>query len=222
MTRSVSHCFGRPLLPQLVTTIAVCFAIAGCSSGPAAVEPPSIDADGAAAGAMEMYDKDGDGYIAGSELEAAPELAAAMATLDENNDEKVTAEEITNRILSWQKSRAGMTAIRVLVKLDGRPVEGATVEFVPASYLGDEVKAAKGVTSLDGIANPLIPKEQRPTPDTPPGVQFGLYRVKISKSQGGSDLFPARYNEETVLGQQIAGDDPAVIKQLAEFELKTK
>ena len=43
--------------------------LSACNRGPAAVRGPSISASGASSKAMELYDKDGDGKIAGAELE---------------------------------------------------------------------------------------------------------------------------------------------------------
>jgi hypothetical protein len=66
-----------------------------------------------------------------------------------------------------------------------------------------------------------IPKDQRPTPDTPPGLQLGFYKVRISKQVGGKESIPAIYNSETTLGQQISPDDPALLKQNLRFDLKS-
>jgi len=207
---------------RLLTALAVWLvAAAGCSSGPSRIEPPAIDADEAGAQAMEMYDKDGDGFIAGAELDASPELKAAMETIDADKDGKVTDEEIAQRVEAWQANRTGITAVRCSVTFDGRPVEGATVTFEPARFLGGEIQSAIGKTSLDGIATPIIPKEKRPRADTPPGIQLGLFKVRISKEVNGKETIPARYNSESVLGQQVAPDDPAMLRQRMEFALKS-
>jgi hypothetical protein len=171
---------------------------------------------------MAEYDRDGDGSIAAAELDAAPALRAAMATLDANQDGAVQQAEIVQRIESWQVNRAGMTTANCTVTLDGRPLSGATIAFEPEKFLGGEVKAAFGETSPLGVALPAIPKAERPTADTPAGIQYGFYRVRISKKAGDQETLPARYNAESELGQQIAGDDPAMIRQDLRFELKSK
>ena len=43
-----------------------------CSRGPAPLKQPSINASSAGKLAMEQYDKDGDGKVAGAELDQAP------------------------------------------------------------------------------------------------------------------------------------------------------
>lgn len=194
----------------------------GCSSGPSRIMPPSIDADDAAAKAMELYDSDGDGFIAGEELESTPALKASMETLDTDGDGKVSEDEIEARILVWQGTRAGLTTIRCLVTMDGHPLEGATVTFEPAEFLKDSIQTAVAETRYTGLVSPRIPKENRPTPDTPPGIQLGFYNVKISKEVNGKETIPARFNEETILGQQVAMDDPEIVEQRVVFKVKSK
>jgi hypothetical protein len=196
-------------------------ALAGCSSGPGRVEAPSISASGAASEAMELYDKDGDGFIAAAELDAVPGIKAALETVDADKDGKVSEDEIIQRIEAWQATNIGVMAVKSMVTLDGRPLSGAMVTFEPEAFLGNNIKAATGETS-SGMATVTIPKDQRPSKDTPPGLQLGLYRVRVSKIQNGQETIPAKYNVETTVGQQISPDDPAVAGQRVKFELSTK
>ena len=202
---------------------ASCLAAAiGCSSGPSRVEPPSIDAGGAASQAMETYDKDGDGAIAGAELDAATSLKASMATLDTNKDGKVQEDEIVARIEAWQATGIGATLTQSRVTLDGKPVAGAQVTFEPEPFLGDEMRTAIGETSANGIAIVSVPKEQRARPDWPAGIQLGFFKVRINKEVNGQESIPAQFNKETILGQQVAPDDPALQSQLIKLDMKTK
>jgi hypothetical protein len=171
---------------------------------------------------MEDYDKDGDGFIAGSELEAAVGIKAAMATIDSDKDGKVTADEIANRIEAWQATRYGIMPLGITFTMDGRPLDGATVTFEPEPFLGDEIKAAVGETTLGGSAFPSVPADQRPTKDTPAGLALGLYRVRLSKKVNGQETIPARYNTQTTLGQEVSMDDPAIANQKLRFDLKSK
>jgi hypothetical protein len=195
---------------------------AGCSGGPSRVQPPSISASGASAQAMEDYDTDGDGFIAGSELDAAVGIKAAMATIDADKDGKATADEIADRIKAWQATRYGIMPLGMTFTLNGRPLDGATITFEPEPFLGDDIKAAVGETTLGGSAMPSVPADQRPTNDTPAGLALGLYRVHVSKKVNGQETIPARYNTETTLGQEISMDDPAVASQKVRFDLKSK
>jgi hypothetical protein len=196
--------------------------IGGCNTGPSPIRPPDIDAAGAGEAAMEQYDTNGDGAVAGDELEKAPSLKAALATLDQDSDGRVTADEISARVQAWQFSGKGLTTIRCLVRLDGQPLEGAQVTFEPESFLGDEIGTAIGVSNRFGKASPVIPKDQRPSPDTPPGLPLGLYKVRISKVVGGQEQIPAQYNTATILGQQVAFDDPAMVNNRVVFDLSSK
>jgi hypothetical protein len=195
--------------------------LTGCNSGPSRIKPPSIDADDAAAEAMELYDKDGDGSIAGAELDAVPGIKAAMETIDADKDGKATEDEIVQRIEAWQATNIGVMAVSAAFTLDGRPLAGAKITFEPESFLGDQIKPGFG-DCTSGAAMITIPKDQRPQKDMPPGVQLGLYRVKVSKRVNGQETIPAKYNTETTLGQQISPDDPAIAGQKMRFQLTTK
>jgi hypothetical protein len=205
-----------------LSTPAAALLIVGCSSGPGRVEPPSISASGAASEAIELYDKDSDGFIAGAELDAVPGIKAAMTMVDSSNDGKVSVDEIEARISAWQDSNIGVMAIKCTATLDGRPLTDAVITFEPESFLGDDVKAGVGDMGASGSAMMSIPKDQRPTQDTPPGMQLGFYRVRISKKSGDKETIPPQYNVETTLGQEVAPDDPAIAGQKVRFELKTK
>jgi hypothetical protein len=207
---------------SLTLSLVTLLAALGCSSGPSAVEPPDIDAGDAASQAMELYDKDGDGAIAGSELDAVPAFKASMKNLDKSGDGSVQEDEIAARIESWQNSGDGIVALAWSVTLDGRPVEGAKITFEPEPFLGDQIKAAEGETSPVGMSTVSIPKANRPAPDSPPGVQLGFYKIRVSKQAGGKETIPARYNTETTLGQEVAPDDPAIAGQKLRIELSSK
>jgi hypothetical protein len=197
-------------------------AAAGCSGGPSALTAPSIDADDAAAQAMELFDKNNDETLDETELKAAPGLQASMATLDGDKDGTVSAQEITDRINAWAATGIGLTTASPLVTLDGQPLAGAKVTFEPEPFLADYLKTATGETNDMGTVSVTIPKEQREPADAPPGLTLGFYRVRISKEVGGKETIPAVYNTETTLGQQIAPDDPAVAGQRLRFQLTSK
>ena len=189
------------------------FVCVSCNRGPSRIQPPSIDASESASQAMEMYDTDGDGYLAAGELDKVPGLKAAIETLDTDKDGKVSADEIEARIEAWQASRIGVATIMCVLRLDGQPLVGADIAFEPESFLGDAIQPAIGTSDFVGAAYPRIPKEKRPVADMPGGMQLGLYRIRVSKLANGKETIPAKYNTATTLGQQIAPDDPAIQKQ---------
>ena len=194
--------------------------IASCDYGPPAVTQPRINPTTAGRLAMEYYDTNGDGRIAGEELETAPSLKAALARLDTDSDGGVTAEEVAARIGTWKKMGVGLTSFRFQVLLNGSPLAGADVIFEPAPFLGDEIQAGTATTDESGLGIASVPKEQRPSPTTPPGMALGLYEVRITKSAGGQEQIPARYNRETVLGQEVAFDVPEIQANRVIYELR--
>jgi hypothetical protein len=196
-------------------------AFASCTRGPSAIKPPSIDASAAGSKAMELYDKDGDGQVAGAELDAAPALKAALARLDTSGDKAVSADEVTARVNAWKEMKTAITGVPCKVTLDGKPLAGATVTLEPEPFLGEEVKAASATSNPFGQVSPTIPKEQRPDPTLPGGANFGLYKVRISKVVGGKETIPARYNTETTLGQEVSYDDPGIAAMNIVYALKS-
>ena len=176
--------------------------VAGCGDGPVALRQIEIDAVASGNRAIEAYDTDDDGVIAGAELDRAASLKSAMLRLDLDGDGRVTAEEITALIENATSDTAVITSVKCNVTLDGEPVDGATVTFEPEEFLGGNIPPASGVTS-NGSAEVTIAAGQRQDP-TAKGVHVGLYRVKISKVSDGQETIPAKYNTETILGIEVA------------------
>lgn len=202
--------------------IAGSLAFAGCSGGSNKVPLPSFDPEDSASKAMELHDANGDGVLSGEELDGAPGLKAAMKNLDADGDGQINAEDIADRIRAWEEQRVGLMSITAEVTMNGQPLSGATVTLEPEPFLGDAVKTAVGETGMAGTFRPRVPKEQRPSPDSPPGIQAGFFRVKISKQQGGKEMIPAQYNSETTLGLQVAKDDYRIMNKQVVYNLKSK
>jgi hypothetical protein len=195
--------------------------LCGCYSGPPDLPPPGIDADNSAQRALDEYDKNGDGLIAGAELDAAPALRASMKTLDADQDGNVSASEIATRIRAWQANGAAVSTVNCVVMLDGNPLDAADVTFEPEAFLGDDMRTAVAYTDSYGEFSPTVPKKERLSADVPYGLQLGFYKVRFSKKINGHETIPAKYNTETILGQQISPDDPAVLNRNVVFKLKS-
>jgi hypothetical protein len=193
-----------------------------CFSGSKTVKQPTINASSAGTLAIQEYDKDGDGKVAGDELEKAPALKSALKNLDTNGDGAVTADEVTARVNVWKEMKTAMAAVQCKVTLDGEPLGGATVVFEPEAFLGENIKKAEDVSTMYGDAAPTIAPEDRPDPKLPGGVNLGLYKVRISKMVNGKDIVPARYNKETILGQEVSYDAPEIRSRKMVFALKSK
>ena len=215
-----SYCL-RHTLSLIIVSLTLA-TLTSCNSGPARVNQPYIDASAAGAAAMDEYDTNKDGVVSGDELANAPGLKALLATADTNKDGAISAEEVTSRINKWKEQKTGVTMFSFLVTLDGKPLEGANVTLEPELFLGDDIKTAVGETGFGGSGGASIPKDQRATPKSPPGVQLGLYRVKISKNVNGEEIVPPKYNEQSILAQEIAGDVPGLAGGGAAYALSTK
>src|ERR1700755_12959 len=121
----------KPLLFVIASTL---LTAASCQHGPAPVKQPSISASGAGKLAMEQYDTNGDGKVAGDELEKAPSLKAALPRLDSNGDGAVSADEVAARVNAWKDMQTGMTSFSCRVTLDGQPLPGAKVTLEPEAF----------------------------------------------------------------------------------------
>jgi hypothetical protein len=214
-------------MPRLNRPIAFLFValtlitVPSCRYGPAPVNQPAIDPGSSGDLAMEMYDTNGDGKVAGDELEKAPGLKAALARLDTNADKAVTSDEVSERVEVWQRGGLGLMSFAYKVTMDGNPLHGATVTFEPEAFLGEEIQAGVGTTSVYGDGGATIPKENRPTPQSPPGMHLGLYKVKISKMANGKEMVPPKYNTETILGQEVAMDVPEIANNRVVYALRS-
>ncbi len=145
-----------------------------------------------------MFDADKDGKLSGKELDKCPGLKAALARVDPSGKGEVTAEMITARIRVWQQMKVGRMAASCRVMHNGQPLAGAEVKFVPEKFLGESIQTAVGTTNENGYVAPSLPGEAR-------GLPPGFYRIEITKA--GLNI-PAKYNADTVLGQEVAPDIP--------------
>lgn len=188
--------------------------VVGCRRGPEPPKPPQIDPAQAAAEAIRLYDKNGSGMLERDEWKQSPALAAAKERIDRDADGKITSQEIADRITSWLQSPAIRTTCVILVTLDGRPLEGATVSLEPEPFLGPSYKPASGTTDLGGMAS-MSGQDEKFS-----GVYLGLYRVKVSKQIGGRETIPARYNSQTELGCEVATDISGI--GYTQFDLRSR
>jgi len=193
---------------QVVAAVALCgwmLLCWGCSRGPSRVEVPQLDATSAARAAMQQLDADSNGTLTEPELEKSPGLRHALPRMDLNADKALTTEEIAGRIQEYLRQKIGAISFVGTVVLDGKPLAGAEVNFVPEEFLRLALQPCKVTTDASGQFRP-----QAPGLDVP-GLPPGIYRIVISKKDvQGTELVPARYNTETTLGVEVAMDSPVV------------
>jgi hypothetical protein len=171
---------------------------AGCSRG--GPGGPQVSPREAARAALAEYDTNQDGALDAKELERCPALLSALKRVDKNNDGRLTADEIADRLTSFRQQGA-LAGISVEVTLDGKPLAGATVTLAPEKFMGPSFKPVSAVT--DDLGAGTLQGEGSGE-DT---VPLGYYRALVSKKNAqGQEMIPARYNTNTVLGQEIAPD----------------
>jgi hypothetical protein len=176
----------------------------GCDRQKPRVEQPPYSPSGEASKAMELYDTNKDGKIAGAELDKAPGLKAALKVFGTDKDKGVTKDHIVTRVNRWKESRIGRTTLSCQVFRNGQPLAGATVKFVPEKYEEEALtETATGQTNSLGMAMIALPPETGPDAP-PPGMHLGIYRVEITKS---GENIPAKYNTATELGQEVSLDN---------------
>jgi hypothetical protein len=180
--------------------------LAGCSYQAAALDPVEIDASAASSGAIELYDKDGDGAIAGAELNAVPGIKKHLNMYDRDGDQRVTRDEIAERFAVWASNPLAIMGSAYVVTLDGKPLSGATMTFVPEPYLEPNVKPATGDTTEIGLTRPSHAPEHLPKTangKTIYGMTSGTFKIQITHP---SQKIPAKYNTQTELGDEVAHD----------------
>ena len=182
----------------LIVCVAM-FISCSCSDKPSRVHPPSIDAYAAGKAAMDQYDKNQDGKVAGEELQAAPSLRASLQKIDKDGDLAVSADEITARIKEWQEKKVGLSPVKCQITYRGRPLANATVTFEPEEFMGDNVKACVGITDQRGTAVLRMPDSELNLPGCAPG----FYKIIITSA---NMQIPVKYGAHTILGAEVPLD----------------
>jgi hypothetical protein len=167
--------------------------LAGCGSGGPS-GPPAYDPDALARAALAQFDKNNNGTIEGAELDACPSLKSALAAIDKNKDKALSADELADRFRAYKATNVTTASVSCTVRLNGQPLEGATVTFTPEDFLKDTISGGSGTSDVGGnVATPPLP--------------FGLYRISVSKKNAaGVEAIPARYNTATTLGREVSPD----------------
>ena len=195
-------------LTLLVLSAVLVLTQSGCLNMPGRIVAPSIDADAAGQEAMKLYDTNHDGKISGAEFDKVPSLgsAQAMVNFKSTKEKGITAADITARIKAWQQTKIGRVGgVAAQITRNGKPLSGADVKFVPEKFLGENLPECKGTTGPEGSAQISLPVNG---PDDPSGVPPGYYRVEVTMPDGS---IPAKYNTQTVLGEEICPDVRRVV-----------
>lgn len=142
---------------------------------------PDVAPAAAAELAVKEYDRDGDGRLNAHELKACPGILVAKGRYDRDKDQAISQEEIAAALKSMYDAGVGLVGVQCTVTRNSQPLAGATVRFVPESFLQDAIQAALGTTDASGTATMAIPDEQLPADQRGlQSMQPGIYRVEIS------------------------------------------
>lgn len=160
-----------------------------------------MDVQAVVAGIMKA-DADGDGKLEAGELAGAPAFADALPVLDTDGDKALSTKELESWLDGVRASRIAVNSAAVVVRQKGRPVVGATVRFIPESFMAGAAAEAQGVTDATGQAQVTIPGSRYP------GVNCGVYRVEITGAGNDGRPLVAKYNSATTLGAAVGGGLP--------------
>lgn len=178
----------------------------GCTGAPAGVAGPKWSSAAAAAQALSENDANGDSKLSKEELKKCPGLLAAMSSLDRDSDGALSEEELKTGLEEMRQAATALVKVPCSVTHGGRPLEGATVTFVPESFMGSGIKSASGVTGADGLAIPTVADEELPAEyrGRLKGVPCGIFRVTVTHP---SVAIPPKFNTETTIGRMVTRRD---------------
>lgn len=182
------------LIPSLLS-----LGLMGCSAS-GGVAGPDLSPAAAAAQAMTAYDSNNDGSLDSKELDGCLALKSALARIDTNGDSRIGKDEIEARLDLFKKVGL-LRGVQVDVTLDGVPLAGATITFLPEKFLGASYKPALGTTDESGTAMMQIEGTNELS------MAVGYYRIEVSRKDGkGQEMVPVKYNTKSTLGREIAPD----------------
>ncbi len=163
--------------------------------------------------ALSLYDKNQDGALDAEELQGCPGILAVLKVYDTNTDQKVSGEEIAAQVGSWSAKGPAMMSLECRVTLNGRPLEGATIDYTPEPYLADSLKPASGVTSGTGVASISLSADEMPKAlKRLKAMYAGTYKVKITHP---SAKIPPQYGAESTLGREVSKEtNPSTYDEL--------
>ncbi len=187
---------------MVVAWPALAVAVNGCSSRPARLTPPSISPAGIAAALIKPADADNDGVLAGDEFAQVPVLASLLPRFDGNGDGRLAQAELESWLQAVRDSRVAVTSFTAIVRHRGKPVTGATLTIDPLPPFKDSIQKAEGQTDDRGRTSPAIPGAAYP------GVNCGIYAVRIEGAGSDGEPLPAKYNAETTLGLAVGAGLP--------------
>gem|GEM_PF-4882759 len=169
----------------------------GCNGS--ALEAGPLDPPKAAAEAIALYDKNANGTLQSSEIDASSVLKASMDKYDTDKNGTLTESEIQKRVQYYVDRLGNLTMLYAMVTFDGMPLEGANVTLVSEPWLGRPTVTNQTNDKGEVVFRMNLAEEA--------GVFAGLYRIEVSKKDSsGTEMVPDKYNTKSTLGQEAAPD----------------
>jgi EF hand len=186
------------LIPLLLLLL-----LPGCNMGPGRIRGVDVNLDEAAEAIVGDYDKDGSGRLSEAELQSVPAIYGNRKWYDTDQDGEISIAELRAGLAVIFDPKIGLLSTWCNVTRRGKPLAGATVEFVPLPALVDVLPVARAQTDNDGMAKMAVASEDLPT-NAPQNLQLvrpGLYFVKVTHD---GMAIPDKYNTVTTLGKEIS------------------
>ncbi|MEY4567486.1 MAG: hypothetical protein RLY14_2456 [Planctomycetota bacterium] len=185
--------------------------VPGCNRGPKRVEPITLSGAQIATEALKQFDKDTNGELSQQELANLPSVLSVLTQYDKDSNGSLNAAEIEERITRWQQLRVGLVNCSFTITLDGKALQKADVELLPETICGGTLPRCIGKTDEMGRVTLSTVADDPNAQNTQglPGIPPGLYKVVVVHPKT-SNL--AKYNSQTVLGIQVAPDDPELMR----------
>jgi hypothetical protein len=152
---------------------------------------------------FQALDKNSDGSIQGEELASCPGLAASLGSWDTDGNKGISTAEAQQRFEKWKSMRVGAINASTTLKLNGNPLRGAQVEWVPESWMGSGFPTATSTTDPSGRAIAKATSGGSRDASLGDGLPPGFYRLVITHPE-----VPERYRVNSQAGLMIAPDDP--------------
>ena len=185
------------LLRRGIAVISLALTAIGCSGSD--LSKPMIEPEAMAQAALAALDKNSDGAIDAAEAAAAPGLLEGLPRADSDGDGRLSAGELQARFQSWADSPLYVANAECVFTQRKRPIADAEVIFEPEPFLAEYLEPIKCRTDAMGSCRPQLSREL-------PGMSFGYYRVKVSKTAGGRESIAPQFNSKTVLGVEFCPD----------------
>jgi hypothetical protein len=151
---------------------------------------------------MADYDADKNESLSREELAKAPSLIDQFESYDSDHNGSLSHDELEGVLSRVFDGRTGLLGATCKVTRNGKPLGGATVYFVPETFLKEALPVAGGITADNGVAQLSVRQEDLPAnaPKERGLMRAGLYFVEVTHP---TVKIPEKYNKVTQIGKAV-------------------